>query len=53
MYIMIYGNPIDGFCYVGPFANRDEALTYAEGERDPRDWWIVELDAPAGSESDD
>ena len=44
-FIMIYGNPVDGCRYVGPFASRDETLRYSEIER--VDWWIAELDAPA------
>lgn len=29
-YIIVYGDPVDGFTYVGPFADRDEAVKYAE-----------------------
>ncbi len=45
-FILIYGNPIDGFSYVGPFDSRDDASQYAEDDA-PADWWIVTLDAPA------
>jgi hypothetical protein len=45
-FIVIYGNPADGFSHVGPFNSRDEASRYAEPDT-PENWWIVMLDAPA------
>jgi hypothetical protein len=45
-FVVIYGNPADGFNYVGPFESRDDAALYA-AEDTPADWWIVMLDAPA------
>jgi hypothetical protein len=45
-FIVIYGNPADGFSHVGPFDSHDEASTYAATD-DPANWWIVRLDAPA------
>lgn len=45
-FIVIYGNPVDGFVHVGPFNSRDDAAQYAT-EDAPADWWIVMLDAPA------
>ena len=48
-FIVIYGNPADGFHYVGPFASRDDAAQYAADDT-PADWWIVVLDAPAQGE---
>jgi hypothetical protein len=45
-FIIIYGNPADGFNHVGPFDSRDEASSYAANDS-PADWWIVMLDAPA------
>jgi hypothetical protein len=47
-YIICYGNPIDGFIFIGPFEDRDDAVRYAEHHmRDGGDWWITELDEPA------
>ena len=46
-FIVIYGNPIDGFAHVGPFNSRDEAVLYAESEPYNGNWFITMLDAPA------
>lgn len=47
-YIFVYGNPIDGFRFVGPFDDRDEAVEYGESEPPgSADWWIAELDKPS------
>jgi hypothetical protein len=51
MYIMIYGNPCDGFRYVGPFEDHDLALAYGEAGASG-DWWITELDPPASDEGE-
>jgi hypothetical protein len=45
-FIIIYGNPADGFSHVGPFNSLDEATQYAAADK-PSDWWVVMLDAPA------
>jgi hypothetical protein len=42
--IIVYGNPIDGFRYVGPFESRDAALHYCED--DGGDWWLTTLEPP-------
>jgi hypothetical protein len=52
-HIVIYGNPIDGFEYIGPFPNAIAAATY--GNTDPHgaeggDWWTCKLHAPAENE---
>lgn len=52
-FIVIYGNPVDGFTHVGPFANRDDAVAYAEDEPYNGNWWIAMLDAPAQGESNE
>ena len=47
-YVIVYGNVVDGFTFVGPFDDRDEAVRYAEADGTPgRDWCIAELAAPA------
>lgn len=47
MFIMVYGNPIDGFCYVGPFGSHEDAKAYMESEDDRTDCWVADLFAPA------
>ena len=47
-YIAVFGNPIDGLCFVGPFPTRNLAGLYCvNAERGPffGDWWITELEA--------
>ena len=44
MFIVIYGNPIDGISFVGPFADNDEANTFADNS--DGDWWVSSIDAP-------
>lgn len=45
-YIIIYGDPKDGFVYVGPFDKFQQATEYAEADG-KTDWWVVELETPA------
>lgn len=45
--IIIYGNPVDGLSFIGPFDCLSDAA--AAGNIDPNiegDWWISELEAP-------
>lgn len=47
MFIVISGNPVDGFVFIGPFQNEDQAAEY--GDRiDDGDWWIGKIDQPWG-----
>lgn len=48
-YIITYGNPNDGFFFVGTFPTIEEAKDYASTEID-RDWWISEVLPPASQE---
>lgn len=49
--IIVYGNPIDGFNFRGPFADREEAIRYADNvSNDDGDWWVAELNAPVWDE---
>lgn len=50
-FIVIYGNPADGFSHVGPFASHADAARYAADDV-PADWWVVMLDAPAQGETE-
>lgn len=49
-HIICFGNPCDGFEYIGPFDERDDAEAYADKHlRDNGpDYWIVMLQIPAG-----
>lgn len=44
--VFIYGNPADGFSFVGPFDNQSHAEIYAIGESNT-DWWFAPLEWPA------
>jgi hypothetical protein len=45
-YIVAYGNPADGFFYVGPFTQRLDAVAYMESEQVSGDMWVLELLSP-------
>lgn len=46
--LIITGNPVDGFRFIGPFEDHDAALAYAEleGASIEADWWIAPIEAP-------
>lgn len=46
LHIIIHGNPVDGFSYIGPFPNSEAAVDHAENERLAGDWWIAPLEVP-------
>ena len=47
-YVILMGNPADGFVVIGPFADRDKAIAYMESEPSSSEsMWIVELQEPA------
>jgi hypothetical protein len=41
MYIIISGNPVDGFAYKGPYPDHQDALAAAEGRGGH--WWIAPI----------
>lgn len=41
--IVVYGNPIDGLQFVGPFTDEGEAADFAERYLDGYDWWLSTL----------
>lgn len=45
-HIVILGNPVDGFRYVGPFTTRDYALAW--GETIDEEWWVAEIQPGQG-----
>ena len=44
-YIIVYGNPVDGFNFRGPFDTSGDASEYADRVEDDEIWWITELGA--------
>lgn len=44
--IVIMGNPVDGFDYIGPFSSFEEADEYINQERNPKNFWIAQLATP-------
>jgi hypothetical protein len=52
--IVIFGNPVDGMHFVGPFEDAESASEYADGQRGSFDWWIAPIEPPpAESDSSD
>ena len=47
-WIIICGNPTDGFEYIGPFSSFEDAHKEVneDGNIDDHEWWITELTAP-------
>ena len=46
-YVILTGDPADGFAVTGPFETVDEASHYLDFDLHGEDAWIVELHAPA------
>jgi len=44
--ILIFGNPVDGFTYVGPFKDSEELTDYAQSSRNisGTTWWAATLE---------
>ena len=49
-YLLIYGNPVDGFQFVGPFATLDAADAYRDREPDGTQVTLTRLYAPVGAD---
>lgn len=45
-WILIVGDPIDGFFYYGPFDDQQAAIDYVEANHDGPDWWTAKLMGP-------
>lgn len=43
---IISGNPSDGFVFVGPFSDPDQASGYAEERMHDHPWWLDTLQTP-------
>ena len=48
-HIVVFGNPIDGLTFEGPFDDFESAEAYATGFDD---WWIAALSEPVSLEGD-
>lgn len=46
MWILISGNPVDGFSYYGPFLSSESAINFGDRIFDG-DWWIVAVEKPS------
>lgn len=49
MWIIITGNPVDGFEYHGPFDTNESACEFGNGDEHMTDhggdWWVAEIQA--------
>lgn len=43
LWIIICGNPMDGYSYFGPYTSRKEAIDKAEYFDGGNPWWVTEL----------
>ena len=45
MYLIITGNPVDGFLFIGTFSNSEAAIEWAEQElpNSEPDWWVSKI----------
>lgn len=51
-FVIVFGNPIDGFNFRGPFDSVEDANHSAEAS-DPDDyWWVAELNPPTEERDD-
>lgn len=46
MFIVILGDPINGFVYVGTFTDRQGAVEYVENDHSDDTAWVVKLTVP-------
>lgn len=45
-FIVITGNPVDGFQYYGRFSDEPTAIDWADENLSEEDWWVAELINP-------
>lgn len=48
MAAIMFGNPVYGFRFIGPFDSKVDAVEYANEQIMELDWWVIELDDPEG-----
>ena len=52
-HIIVFGNPVDGFGFIGPFTGAIAAARHGNTNAHiDHDWWIAVLDAPEETEGD-
>ena len=45
-YIIVYGDPANGFSFIGPFEYHGDARRHAEQEIQGDYWWIAPIEQP-------
>lgn len=45
-YIIVHGDPVNGFAFIGPFEYHGGATRYAEQELSNETWWIAHIEQP-------
>ena len=45
MFIVITGDPVDGFSHIGPFKTMEDAIEWAQTHKST-DWWAAPLRSP-------
>lgn len=43
MWIIVTGNPVDGFEFFGIFETETEGIDWADAAFDDRDWWLASV----------
>jgi hypothetical protein len=46
MFVVLLGDPINGFVVVGPFTARDDAVAYIDEDPSDETAWVVDLTPP-------
>jgi hypothetical protein len=50
-FLVVYGNPVDGCSYCGPFEHRGDAFAWADDNVTTQyDYWITVLEEPKENE---
>lgn len=44
MHIIIIGNPVDGFQFIGPFKTLDDAIEWESNVAIGADWWVAPIE---------
>lgn len=45
-YVLIVGDPVVGYDYIGPFDGYEEAVKYGEDQGYDQTWWATQLLTP-------
>lgn len=49
-YMIVVGNPSEGFEYYGPFDSRTDAVEWASDDCEGADWWVIPIKHPNNNE---